>query len=102
MNSVAARTAPWESVRLRYRVHASGKTIRTPTKIIAGAAKSHLRCRLAQAEKFLPAPAGPPGRRVRALRGGFNTDMVHLRKLGGDRGRAGAGLGSVPAGWCGA
>ncbi|GAP56802.1 hypothetical protein AHiyo6_33670, partial [Arthrobacter sp. Hiyo6] len=26
--------------------------IRTPTKIMAGAAKSHLRWRLAQAEKF--------------------------------------------------
>src|SRR5215207_11267084 len=79
MKSVAARTEPCESVRLRYRVHTSGKTIRTPTKIMAGAAKSHLRCRFDQAEKFPRMLGGRPALRAGALPGAFSTDMVHLK-----------------------
>ncbi|GAA1777764.1 hypothetical protein GCM10009712_26810 [Pseudarthrobacter sulfonivorans] len=64
MKSVAARTEPCESVRLRYRVQASGKIIRMPTKAIAGAANSHLRCLLAQfvgpVREFVAAAGGTP------------------------------------------
>jgi len=49
-NFDSARTDPCASVRLRYTVQASGTMISIPTKIIAGAAKSHFRCRFAQAE----------------------------------------------------
>src|SRR6478752_4681539 len=101
MNSVAARTEPCESVRLRYRVQASGKTIRMPTKAIAGAAKSHLRCAFAQSEN-LSRPLGARPEFRAALRGEVITDMVHLRSWGVNA--AGAGgqrrCRPAPAGWC--